>query len=132
VNYHVRTDINDEDYWLLIPNKLVMDKLPKAFFKEIYVRFHEWFGRRPQIQPPHVRDLLNPYDDVFSCGHFDSVEDDVEVVDLSVNEPNIEGLDGTANIDHVKNVIDGRNPPTDCDPLEGFCIRLVPPPLLSR
>ena len=57
MNYHARTGINDEDYWLLTPNVLIIEKLSKAFSKEIYVRIHEWFGRRPQIQPPHVRDL---------------------------------------------------------------------------
>ena len=85
--------------------------MPKAFRKEIYVRIHEWFGRRPQIQPPHVRDLLNPHDEVFPRGDYDSVKEDVDVVDLNTNETNIEGLDGTPNFDHVKRVIDGRDPP---------------------
>ena len=131
-DYHARTGINDEDYWLLTPNELTAEKLPKAFSKEIYVRIHEWFGRRPQIQPPHVRDLLNPHDDVFPRGEFDNVGDEVEVVDLSVNEPSVEGLDDTPNITYVKKVIDGRDPPTDCDPLDGSPIRPVPPSLLSR
>ena len=131
-DYHARTGINNEDYWLLTPNELVVEKLPKAFSKEIYVRIHEWFGRRPQIQPPHLRDLLNPHDNVFPRRDFDSVDDDVEVVDLSVNEPNIECMDGTANIDNVKRVIDSREPPTDCDPLDESPIGLVPPPSLSR
>ena len=109
-----------------------MEKLPKAFSKEIYVRLHEWFGRWPQIQPPHVRDLLNPHDEAFQRGDFDSNEDDVEVVDLSVNDTNNEGVDGTPNIDHVQKIIDGRDPPTDCDPLDGSPIRLVHPPSLSR
>ena len=30
------------------------------------------------------------------------MEDEVEVVDLSVNEPSIEGFDVTPNNDHVK------------------------------
>ena len=131
-DYHARTGINNEDYWLLSPNEITAEKLPKAFSKEIYVKIHEWFGRRPQIQPPHVRDLLNPHDDVFPRGEFDSLEDDVEVVDLSINEPSIEGLDVTPNIDQVKKVIDSRDPPRDCDPLDGSPIRPVPPSLLSR
>ena len=131
-DYHARTGLNDEDYWLLTPNELTMEKLPKAFSKEIYVRIHEWFGRRPQIQPPHVRDLLNPHDSVFPHEDFNGVEDDVEVVDLSVNETSIEGLDGFPNINHAKRIIDGRDPLTDCDPLDGSPIRQVPPPSLSR
>ena len=96
------------------------------------MRIHEWFGRRPQIHPPHTRDLLNPHDEVFSRGDFDTFEDDVEVVDLSVNDPSIEGIDGRSNIEYVKKVIEGRDPPTDCDPLEESPTRLVPPPSMSR
>ena len=66
------------------------------------MRIYEWVRRRPQIQPPHVNDLLNPQNDIFPRGDFDNIEDDVEIVDLSVNEPNIEGLDDTANFDNVK------------------------------
>jgi hypothetical protein len=73
-----------------------------------------------QIQPPHIRNLLNPHDDVFQHEDFDSVDNDVEVVDLNVNEPNIEGLNGIANIDYVKIIIDGRDSPTDCDPVGGI------------
>ena len=53
-------------------------------------------------------------------------------MDLSVNKTSNEGLDGTPNIDHVKRVIDGTYPPTDCDPLDGSPIRPVPPSSLSR
>jgi hypothetical protein len=124
VDYHARTGINDEDYWLLTPNELTIEKLPKAFPKEIYVRLHDWFGRRPQIQPPHLRDLLNPHDEVFQREGFDNVDDNVEVVDLSANETNVEGVDCTPNINHVH--------PTDCDPLDGPPSTTVPPPSLSR
>lgn len=58
------------------------------------MRIREWCGRRLQMQPPHVRDLLNLHDEVFPCGDYNSVEEDVDVVDLSVDEPIIEGLDG--------------------------------------
>jgi hypothetical protein len=101
VDYHARTGINDEDYWLLIPNELTIEKLSRAFSKEIYVRLHDWFGRRPQIQPLHLRDLLNPHDEVFQRGDFDNVDDNVEIVDFNVNETNVEGVDCTPNINHV-------------------------------
>jgi hypothetical protein len=58
-DYHARTYINDEDYWKLIPHELNVEKSPKTLIEKIYVRIHEWCGRRPQIQPPHVDDLLN-------------------------------------------------------------------------
>ena len=54
-DYHTCIYINDEDYCLLTPNELTVEKVPKVFSKEIYVRIHERFERRPQIQPPHVR-----------------------------------------------------------------------------
>ena len=79
-----------------------------------------------------MRDLLNPHDEVFQRGDFDGVDNDVEVVDLSINEGNMKGLDDNPNIVHVKNVIDGRDPPTDCDPLDGSPFRTVHPPSLSR
>ena len=132
MDYHVCTSINDKDHCVLIHNELTAEKLPKVYSKKIYVRIHEWFGRQPQIQPPHIRNLLNPHDEVFPRRDFDSVDDGNEVVDLSVNEPSIEGLDGTNNIDHVKRVVEDRDPPTNCDLLEGSSIRLVPPRSLSR
>ena len=54
--------IDNPDYWLLTPNELSAEKSPKIFSKEINVKNHEWYGRHPQIQPPHVWDLFNPYD----------------------------------------------------------------------
>jgi hypothetical protein len=124
VDYHARTGINDEDYWLLTPNELTIEKLPRAFPKEIYVRLHDWFGRRPQIQPPHLRDLLNPHDEVFQREGFDNVDDNIEVVDLSANETNGEGVDCTPNINYVH--------PTDCTPLDGSPTTTVPAPSMSR
>jgi hypothetical protein len=124
VDYHTHTGINDEDYWLLTPNELTIEKLPRAFSMEIYVRLHDWFGHRPQIQPPHLCDLLNPHDEVFQREGFDNVDDNVEVVDLSVNDTNVEGLDCTPNINYVY--------PTDCDPLDDTPFSTVPPPSLSR
>ena len=75
--------------------------------------------------------MLNPHNDVLSRRDFDSVDDDVDVVDLNDNEPNIEGLDDTSYIDHVKRVVDGRDPPTDCDHLNGTSIRPISPHSLS-
>ena len=103
------------------------------YVKEIYVNIHEWFGRRPQIQPPsHVCDLLNSHDKVFPRGNFDSVEEDVEVVDPSVNETNIEDLNYTSNIDYVKRVVDGRDPLTDGELFGGSLTRPVSPCLASH
>ena len=104
----------------MAPNEFTIEKLPKTFSKEIYVRLHDWFGRRPQIQPPHLRDLLNPHDDVFQREDFDNVE----VVDLSVNDTNVEELNCTPNVNHVHS--------TDCDPLDDTPFSTVASPSLSR
>ena len=109
-DYHAQTGINDEDYWKLIPHELISKKLPKAFCKDIYVKIHDWFGRRLQIQPLHVRDLLYPHDAVFQCEDLDSGEEDMEVVDLGVNDANIEGVDVTLNIERVRKVDEVRDP----------------------
>jgi hypothetical protein len=57
--------------------------LPKSFSHEIYGRIDEWFGRRPQIQPPHVRDLLNPGDSNYVVEE-EASNEDVEVVGENV------------------------------------------------
>lgn len=130
--FHARTGIDDENYWLLTPNESTAQKLPKEFFKKIYVKIREWFGRRPQIQPSHVRDLLNSYDEMFPRENFDSVEEYMEVVDLSVNETNIGGLINYPKIDHVKIIVHGRDPPADSEPFNETPKRQVPPCSASR
>jgi hypothetical protein len=91
-DYHGRTGINSEDHWMLTNDEYVAEKLPKSLSEEILSQIHEWFGRRPHIQPPHVRDLWNPQDVVFEWVHEDSEEDKVEVVDLSTDGENFEEM----------------------------------------
>ena len=110
-DYHARTGINSEDYWMLTNDEYVAEKLPKSFSKEIYSRIHEWFGRRPQIQPPHVRDLLNPEDTVFQHVHEDSEEDEIEVVDLSADGKNFEVNVTNEDIEDSQRVVDNLSSP---------------------
>jgi hypothetical protein len=53
-DYHGRSGINSEDHWMLTNDEYVAEKLPKSLSEKIFSQIHEWFGRRPQIQPPHV------------------------------------------------------------------------------
>jgi hypothetical protein len=46
------------DYWELSIAEHTTEGLPKMFAHELYDHIHEWFGQRPQIQPPHIWDLL--------------------------------------------------------------------------
>lgn len=110
-DYHARTGINSEDYWMLTNDEYVAEELPKSFSKEIYSRIHEWFGQRPQIQPPHVRDLLNPEDTVYQQVHEDSEDDEIEVVDLSADEENFEVNVTNEDIEDSQRVVDNLSSP---------------------
>lgn len=61
-DYLCRTGRNVPDYWELSSAERKAEGLPRMFAKEFYDAIHEWFSNRPQIQPPHVRDLLSPND----------------------------------------------------------------------
>ena len=110
-DYHARTGINSEDYWMLTNDECVAEKLPKSFSKEIYSQIHEWFGQRPQIQPPHVRDLLNTQDSVFQWVHEDSEEEEIKVVDLSTDGENFEVNVTNEDIGDSQRVVDNLSSP---------------------
>jgi hypothetical protein len=57
-DYHSKIGRNVADYWEQTATEHKAEGLPKAFMKEFYDAIHKWYGNRPQIQPPHVRDLL--------------------------------------------------------------------------
>lgn len=61
-DYLGRTGRNIPDYWDLSSAERKAEGLPRMFAAEFYDAIHEWYSNRPQIQPPHVRDLLSPHD----------------------------------------------------------------------
>jgi hypothetical protein len=61
----------------------VQEGLPRAFSHEIFNRIDEWFGKRPQIHPPNVRDFINLGDRNFAVLK-DSSYNDLEVVGENV------------------------------------------------
>lgn len=61
-DYLSRTGRNVQDYWELSATERMTDGLPRQFAQDVFDAIHEWFGNRPMIQPPHVRDLLSPQD----------------------------------------------------------------------
>jgi hypothetical protein len=83
VDYHARKGTNKELYWSQSSRQYGEEGLPKSFSHEIYGRIDEWFGRHPQIQPPHVRDLLNPGDSNYVVEE-EASDEDVEVVGENV------------------------------------------------
>jgi hypothetical protein len=64
-DYHSRTGRNVPDYWEQTAAEHKVEGLLKAFMKEYFDAIDEWYGNRPQIQLPHVRDLLVPDDSNF-------------------------------------------------------------------
>jgi hypothetical protein len=65
-DFHARTGQNAMDYWKLSNSEHTAKGLPKTFSQDLYNRIHEWYGSRPQIQPPHTRDLLATQDGNFA------------------------------------------------------------------
>ena len=61
-DYLSRTGRNVPDYWDLSSTERRSEGLPTVFAQEFFAAIHEWYGNRPQMRPPHVRDLLSPND----------------------------------------------------------------------
>ena len=58
-----KTRRNVVDYWDLSCVERKVEGLPQVFAHDVYEAIHEWYGNRPMIQPPHVRDTLAPGSD---------------------------------------------------------------------
>lgn len=61
-DYLCRTGRNVPDYWELTAADRRSEGLPRQFGQDVFDAIHEWYGNRPQMQPPHVRDTLAPND----------------------------------------------------------------------
>jgi hypothetical protein len=76
-DFHACTGRNVPEYWELSSLEHSAENLPRNFSQDLYAQIHEWFGQRPQIQPPHVRDLLATHDGNHPGVHVSQqVEDD--------------------------------------------------------
>jgi hypothetical protein len=64
------------DYWELSTTEHITDGLPRIFSRDLYEQIHEWYGSRPQIQPPHTRDLLASQDGNHPGVHNHGTSDD--------------------------------------------------------
>ena len=67
-DYLGRTGRNIRDYWDLSSGERKDEGLPRQFSHEFYAAIDDWYGTRPQINPPHVRDVLSPHDANYSSG----------------------------------------------------------------
>jgi hypothetical protein len=75
-DFHARTGQNAANYWELSSTEHITDGLPKSFSRDLYDQIHEWYGSRPQIQPPHTRDLLSTQDGNHPGIHKQGASDD--------------------------------------------------------
>jgi hypothetical protein len=75
-DFHARTGQNAVDYWELSTSEHITEGLPRSFSHNLYEQIHEWYGFRPQIQPPHTRDLLVPQDGNHAGVHNHGPSDD--------------------------------------------------------
>lgn len=82
-DYLGRTGRNIPDYWDLSTTQRKEEGLPKQFPQEIFGAIDEWYGNRPIIQPPHVRDLLSPNDNNYRANERveEGPEDDTSIQD---------------------------------------------------
>lgn len=93
-DYLSRTGRNVPDYWELTAAERKAEGLPRMFAQEFYDAIHEWYSNRPQIQPPHVRDLLAPNDGNYQLpsqqhqleGEDDSEPDQDDAYDNAIHE----------------------------------------------
>ena len=65
-DFHKGTGINEEKYWSMSVPERIEENLPRHFLKENYDAIDDWYHIRPIINPPHVRDLSQPGDNVYS------------------------------------------------------------------
>jgi hypothetical protein len=61
-DFHACTGYIAADYWDLFPSEHTLEGLPKIFAQDLFLQIDEWYRQRPQIAPPHIRDLLSPHD----------------------------------------------------------------------
>jgi hypothetical protein len=61
-NSHKRIGTNEPVYWMMFAAEKREKKLPKAFNRQVWEAIDKWFGKRPQMNPLRVKDLLSPCD----------------------------------------------------------------------
>lgn len=102
-DYHNRTGVNFEAYWSMNNADKVRERLPKAYNRTIYESIDEWFGERPQMNPPHVRDLLNPND-----GHYEIEQEGLEEEESGEGEDESPAMENTFSPIDISDTVSGQ------------------------
>lgn len=84
-DYLSRTGRNVPDYWDMNSTQRKSEGLPRVFSQDVYEGIHEWYGSRPMINPPHVRDMLSPND-----GNYRPPQNDTGNEEEGESEPDTE------------------------------------------
>ena len=66
VDYMGHSGQNVLDYWELSSTQRKQEGLPGYFPHDFSYALYEWFGSKPQMQTPHVQDLLSSVDTNFN------------------------------------------------------------------
>ena len=53
-DFFARTSRNGANYWELTATERKSEGLPRSFAQDTFYSIHEWYGRRPSMQPPHT------------------------------------------------------------------------------
>ena len=93
-DYLSRTGRNVPDYWELSASEQQSEGLPRHFSEEFYRAINDWYGSRPQINPPHVRDIMAPNDANYRPHEGEPHSGDQDHND-SEDAMDFEGTDGT-------------------------------------
>jgi hypothetical protein len=61
-DFHARSGQNATNYCELSSAERTAEGLLKTFVQELFDHINKWYDQRPQIAPPHIRDLLSRED----------------------------------------------------------------------
>lgn len=92
-DYHSRTGTNSEEYFKeTTAEEKKTHKLPKTFYLSAYRNMAEWLRDKATMNPPHVRDTMDPHDGNYNAplsqevgpgtGFLDSMSDEGWVAPL--------------------------------------------------
>ena len=99
-DFFARTGRNGKDYWNMTTANRKTKGLPRSFPRNIFDNIHDWFGKRPTMQPPHTRDLLSEDDNNYMPTRLGSTQNGEE------GDNELEGEDAMDVVEEVEGTED--------------------------